>query len=139
MTKDEAIKMFVDRNFSGIPQEWVKIVSEHKNLDIYAWSMWGTMWIVNNWLGEKLMKNAAQVVEPSECDNKHTEGETCDICEDYEEMGGAYNIKAPDSEGEVRGTAAYIYDIDGEYVIGIHGAAWDFYDGVWDRLYDLLD
>ena len=34
-------------------------------------------------------------------------------------------------------TAAYIYIVADEYVIGINGAGWNFYDGVWDRLYDV--
>jgi len=136
MTKTEAIKKFVERDFSGIPQEWVQIVMEKK--DIYeSLPMWGTMWIVDNFLGKRLMKNAIQVIEPEECakENKtHDKNTTCDICEDYEEMISAYNIKDKDGDG----TAAYIYDIDGTYVMGIHGAGWNFYDGVWDKLYDKL-
>lgn len=95
---------------------------------------WGTMWIVDEWLGKKLMDYAVQVVEPSECEN-HDKNDTCDICEDWKEMGGALNIK--DKDG--RGTAGYIYEINGVYVFGIHGAGWNCYDGVWDRLYDLLE
>jgi hypothetical protein len=34
-------------------------------------------------------------------------------------------------------TAAYIYVIADEYVVGVNGAGWNFYDGVWDRLYDV--
>lgn len=134
-TKEDAIKEFVSRDFAGIPQDWVQKIAEALGEEIYAWPMWGTMWIVDNWLGEKLMKNAKQVVEPSECENKHKEDETCDICEDYEEMSGAWNIKDKDGVG----TAAYIYEIDGQYVVGINGAGWNFYDGVWDKLYDLLE
>lgn len=137
MTKKEAIESFVERDFSGIPQEWVKIVAEKLGAEIYAWPMWGTMWIVE-FFGERLMANAKQVCEPSECkgnkNTAHDKNDTCDICEDWEEMGGAWNIK--DKNGN--GTAAYIYEIDGQYVMGINGAGWDFYDGVWDRLYDLL-
>src|SRR5215467_130982 len=134
MTKEEAIHDFVRRDFAGISQEWVKIVAEAKREDIYSLPMWGTMWIVDEWLGETLMNYAERVCEPEECEN-HDKNDTCDICEDWEEMGGAMNIK--DDDG--RGTAGYIYEIDGVYVFGIHGAGWNFYDGVWDRLYDLLD
>jgi hypothetical protein len=52
-----------------------------------------------------------------------------------EEMSGARCIL--DEDG--RPTAAYIYLIAGEYVIGINGAGWNFYDGVWDKLYDVCD
>jgi hypothetical protein len=96
--------------------------------------MWGTMWLVDSFIGEKLMESAIQVCEPSECEN-HDKNKTCDVCDDYEEMYGAWNVK--DKEGY--GTAAYIYEIDGQYLLGIHGAGWSFYDGVWNKLYDLLE
>lgn len=132
MTKEQAVQSFVERDFSAIPQEWVKIVAEAKGEEIYALPMWGTMWIVK-YFGEKLINSAKLVCAPEECEN-HDKDTTCDVCEDYEEMGGAMNIKDKDGVG----TAAYIYEIDGTYVVGIHGAGWNFYDGVWDRLYDLL-
>ena len=50
-----------------------------------------------------------------------------------EEMAGARCIL--DEDGKP--TAAYIYDIAGDYIIGVHGAGWNFYDGVWDKLYDV--
>ena len=133
-TKKEAIEAFVERDFKPIPQEWVKIVSEHKGEDIYAWPMWGTMWFVefDSW-GEKLLNASVRVCEPSECEN-HDKNKTCDICEDYEEMGGAMNFKDKDGNG----TAVYVYEIDGQYLIGINGAGWNFYDGVWDKLYDFF-
>ena len=133
MNKREAIGKFVGRDFHSIPLEWVQAVAETKKTDIYPWPMWGTMWIVENYLGEKLMENAIQVIPQEDCEN-HDKHDTCDICEDYEEMEGAWNIK--DKDG--RSTAAYIYEIDDVYVMGIHGAGWNFYDGVWDKLYELL-
>jgi hypothetical protein len=33
--------------------------------------------------------------------------------------------------------AAYIYEVAAEHVISINGAGWNFYDGVWDKLYDV--
>ena len=57
------------------------------------------------------------------------------ILEEYinEEMSGAHCILDKDSNA----TAAYIYVVADEYVIGINGAGWNFYDGVWDKLYDV--
>jgi hypothetical protein len=133
-TKEQAIKEFVERDFSSIPQDWVKAVMDSHN---EAWSlpMWGTMFIVNfgSW-GERLWKNAVEVVSPEECEN-HDKNTTCQNCEDYEEMGGAMNIRDKDGNS----TAAYIYDVEGIYVVGINGAGWNFYDGVWDRLYDFFE
>lgn len=153
MTKKEAIELMVSRDFSAVPEEWVKIVAEAKNVEIYAWPMWGTMWLVDDFIGKKLMANSQRMVgEASEIDldaiddekrraeveeaikaleeEKISWGETA-LLDEYinEEMAGADNIKD---------TAAYIYEIDGQYVVGINGAGWNFYGGVWDRLYDIL-
>ena len=158
MTKKEAIEKFVDRDFHPIPQEWVKIVAEAKDAGIYAWPMWGTMWIVDNWLGEKLMEKSRRMVsEADEIDLEAIDdekekadvieaiaelkkesisyGETV-LLENYinEEMAGAYCVL--DKDGNT--TAVYICEIDDQYVIGVNGAGWNFYDGVWDKLYDLL-
>lgn len=132
MTKDEAIKKMIERDFNAIPQEWVHIVMEKKE-EYHALPMWGTMWLVESFIGEKLKSNSKIVCEPSECYN-HDKNTTCDICEDWEEMGGENNLK--DKDG--RGTAVYVYDIDGQYLIGIHGVGYDFYHGVWDKIYDVL-
>lgn len=113
MTKQEAIKIFVERNFSAIPQDWVKIVSNELGAEIYSWPMWSMMWIIDGNVGEQLLKHAKEVGEN----------------DDNEEMRGAMRIAD---------TAAYIYELDGEHVLGINGAGWDFYDGVWDVLYDLV-
>ena len=55
--------------------------------------------------------------------------------EDYidEEMSGELNVL--DKDGSP--TAVFIYELDGEYIIGVNGAGWNFYDGVWDRLYEV--
>lgn len=153
MNKKEAIQQMVERDFNPIDIEWVKIIAEHKGEDIHSWPMWGTMWQVDNHIGSKLLKNstrmAGEAVEihlPAITDeNERAEvGEAieslinesisygeCALLEKYvdEEMVGAYNIK---------GTPAYIYIIDGKYLVGIHAAGWDFYEGVWDIIYDIL-
>lgn len=152
-TKDEAVHEFVARDFAGIPQEWVKIVAEHTGSEIYAWPMWGTMWIVDDFIGRQFMEKSIKLVgDPDEIDLDAIEDENerkdvieairalkaeeisygeCALLDKYvdEEMAGAYKI------GD---TAAYIYEIDGQYVVGVNGAGWDFYHGLWDKLYDLL-
>ena len=79
--------------------------------------MWGTMWIVNfgSW-GEKLWKNSSPMDE-------NVDGFS-------EEMEGQQYINGIPS--------VYIYEIDDQYVIGVHGAGWNFYNGVWDKLYDFF-
>lgn len=154
MTKEEAIKLFVDREFHPIPLEWVQIIAEKLDAEIYSWPMWGTMWQIDSFIAERLLKHSQVMVgEASEIDLDAIEDEQekkevktaiedlkkesiawggCAILEKYvnEEMAGATNIT---------GTAAFIYKIDGQYLIGINGAGWDFYNGVWDRLYDICE
>lgn len=119
MTKKEAVQEFADRRFEPIPTEWVRIVAEqvgeYPNLP-----MWGTMWQIDGYWGEKLIKKA-HVMDP----DAHEA--------DDEEMTGTYNVR--DIYGQA--TAVYVYEIDGRYLIGVHGAGWDFYNGVWDMLYDV--
>lgn len=117
MTKKEAIELFVS-DLSAIPTEWVQIIAENKGLDIHAWPMWGTMFLCDDFIAEKLTTRT-----------ESEENESYD-----EEMLGAENIL--DKEGNE--TSMYLYDIDGQHAIGIHGAGFNFYDGVWDKLYDAL-
>lgn len=147
---DDSVREWVDRSFSGIPQEWVQKIAD----DVYPWPMWGTMWIVD-YHGEKLMENSrCMLYDIDELKDEVGQGKNSNystdeieaitkaiavndwsVLENYidEEMAGACCIL--DKEGNP--TAAYIYEIDGRYVLGINGAGWDFYDGVWDKLYDL--
>lgn len=155
--KADAVHEWVERSFSGLPLDWVQAVAENKGEEIYSWPMWGTMWIVEHH-GEELMEHSRIMVgEASEIDLDAIEDEKereevrtaiedlkkesvswggVAILENYvdEEMQGARCVL--DKNGSP--TAAYIYEVEGQYVLGINGAGWNFYDGVWDRLYDLL-
>lgn len=155
MEKKEAVKEWVDRTFSGIPTEWVQTLVEHKGLDVYAWPMWGTMWIME-YHGEELYENARTMLHGAEeLEEEVARGDKSDYTEEErekltkaikegdwmvlgeyinEEMAGERCVL--DKDGET--TAAYIYEIEGKYVLGIHGAGWNFYDGVWDKIYDAL-
>jgi hypothetical protein len=155
-TKQDAIREWVAREFNAIPREWVRIAMEHFG---YAepLPMWGTMWIVDAHLGEKFMQHSRVMVgDASEIDieriddakkrgkvqnaitglkEENIDWAGCAILEEYinEEMSGAHCILDKDSNA----TAAYIYVVADEYVIGINGAGWDFYHGVCDKLYDV--
>ena len=116
MNKKEAIEKFVQRDFSPVPQEWVKIVMESKNQPAPL-PMWGTMWIVNFGIwGEKLWKNSSPMDENVDGFDEEMEGQNY--------INGIPSV--------------YIYEIDDQYVIGVNGAGWNFYDGVWDKLYDFF-
>ena len=139
--KDEAIREWVAREFNVISQEWVRIAMEHFG---YAdpLPMWGTMWIVNAHLGEKFMQHSRvtagdasdidieSIDDEKERDNvqnaitglkeENIDWAGCAILDDYinEEMAGGRCVL--DQDGNA--TPVYIYDIAGEYVVGIHAA-----------------
>ena len=151
-SKKDAIVEWVAHEFSAIPQEWVHIILEHEH-QCEPLPMWGWMWRVDDFIGCKLWGNSrvmcADVDELSanlkNNPGDYTDAERADLekaikynwpmLEQYidEEMSGARCIL--NESGYT--TAAYIYVIADEYVIGINGAGWNFYDGVWDRLYDV--
>jgi hypothetical protein len=149
MTKEQAIYDFVER-LNEIPQEWVHIVMEERT-EYHSLPMWGTMWFIDSTWGEKLMSNARRMVySPSEIDVREAktdeERETLEkaikekdwsiLCKYVdEEMDGEMCIL--DKNGNT--TALFIYEIEGEYLIGVNGEGWDFYHGVWDKLYETLD
>lgn len=148
-TKREAIEEMVKRDLSAVPHDWVATVAEH-NGSYPSLPMWGTMWFVDNYTGEKLIENSRVMVgSPEEIDLDSIEDEkerkrveesinTADylVTEDYvdEEMQGERCVL--DKDGNT--TALFVYEVGDEYVIGVNGAGWNFYDGVWDKLYDLL-
>lgn len=150
MTKEEAVKEWVSQ-MGQIPQDWVSCVAEAKDGNYGPWPMWGTMFILSEFDGVKFMENSRRMVSSAEDidldEIEEKEGEErrkliekaiaeedYSVYEDYidEEMDGVLNVL--DKDG--RTTAAYIYEVDGQYVLGVNGAGWNFYDGVWDRLYD---
>lgn len=117
MTKREAVEQFVQTRLSPIPTDWVKIVAE--KYDQYpTLPMWGTMWFVDSIWGEDLITDKySSFMDENTPDgfDEEMEGQRC-----------------------INGTPIYVYEIEGEYLIGVHGAGYNFYDGVWDKLYDLL-
>lgn len=120
MTKQEAVRAFVDRDLHPVPLDWVQTIAEAKHEEIYAWPMWGTMWFCD-------MPWVKHHTKPMTKENFN---------EDYfdEEMEGADVVV--DKDGSP--TNIYVYEIDGHTLIGVNGAGYDFYDGVWDKLYDIL-
>lgn len=152
MNKREAVEKFVERDFNSVPQDWVQIVAEH-NGEYPNLPMWGTMWIIDNWLGEKLWENSRvmapnydeidlEEVERKEGEEKRKllekaiEEEDWSELEMYYDEEMAYERSVLDKDGDP--TSMFIYEVGDEYVVGINGAGWDFYDGVWDRIYDTL-
>lgn len=149
MTKDQAVKQMV-KEFQAIPQDWVRIIMEHHN-EYHALPMWDTMFIVDDWFGRTLMSKCRRMVGSKDEVNP-LEGETEEeqkriqdaidddddsVLQEYidEEMGGELCLL--DSSGSP--TAVFVYEVDGQVLVGINGAGWNFYDGAWDKVYDALE
>lgn len=152
MNKKEAIEKFV-AELNAIPRDWVEIIAENKG-EYLGLPMWGTLWIMD-YFGEKLYENARIMMggkdelldEINQKENsnynesereilkKAIDGDDWSTLEEYidEEMSGCRNVL--DKDGNT--TAMFIYELDGQYLIGVNGAGWNFYDGVWDKLYDV--
>lgn len=154
MTKDEAVKAFVDREFSSIPTEWAQKVAEATNAEIYAWPMWGTMWMIDDHLAGMFRKHSQ--IKYGDADELRDNLDSIEDAEKRAEIESALDelkaekisygelaILEPYLDEEMSGalcianTAAYLYEIDGHWLVGINGAGWNFYDGVWNTLYDL--
>ena len=151
--KQEAIAEWVEREFNAISREWVEVV-----MDKFGFAeplpMWGTLWTVNEYIGGMLWRNSRVMLgtlEELRADikgnpagysayerdrlKKAIQAEDWAVLQEYinESMAGGRCVL--DKDGDT--TAVFIYDLADEYVIGVNGAGWNFYHGVWDKLYDL--
>ncbi|MFA5376159.1 MAG: hypothetical protein WC455_10490 [Dehalococcoidia bacterium] len=150
MTKQEAIKAMV-KEFQAIPQDWVRDIIE-KDGDYASLPAWGTMFITDL-CGEEMMENsrrmlgdkselADEIKNMDEDDEervklqKALDEDDWDVLSNYidEDMSGCQCVL--DKDGAA--TNIFIYEVRGEYVLGVHAYGFDFYNGVWDRLYDTL-
>ena len=148
MTKKQAIKKFVIEDLQAVPREWIikLLAQEHRYEPV---GMWGTCFIINNidtdYLRTRMMFSSIQELtknldlfgdeehEKLEC---AIENEDWNILENYinEEMAGSQNIL----DQKQRPTSMFLHNMADEYVISINTAGFDFYEGVWDILYDTI-
>lgn len=157
MNKKEAVQLLVNRDLQTVPQDWAMAIAEREG-EYQRFGMWGWVFIVDDFIGERLMKKSRIIVghhsdidlnaitneiereavaEAIDALNKESIswGE-CALLENYmdEEMAGERCIL--DTQG--RTTSMFIHEIAGTYCISVNAAGFDFYDGVWDVLYDTL-
>ena len=154
MTKKEAVEKWVREELNPISQDWVERLFVSFNGYAPTLPMWGTMFILSEFDAKRFVEHTRRMAySPQNIDldnieenegaerrkvvEKAIEDDDWSVLEDYidEEMSGELCIL--DKDGDP--TAAYLYELDGEYIVGVDGAGWDFYDGVWDRLYDLTN
>ena len=110
MTQHEAAERLVN-GFSAIPTEWAKIIAEHTGAEFYG-IMWGTMFLVNEPVDKRRIQALLQPVTNVK-----------------DELYGSEEV------GE---TGISAFAIDGELVLGINGAGYDFYAHHWIPLYEVL-
>ena len=109
-TKYEATERLVN-SFSAIPTEWVKIVAQQTGSEFYG-IMWGTMFLVNDPVDKRRIKALVKPVDDPE-----------------DELYGSQDV------GD---TGISVFEIDGEVVLGVNGAGYDFYEHHWIPLYEAL-
>ena len=110
MTKQEAVERLVN-SFSNIPTSWVAKVAQDSE-DSFIEPMWGTMFMVNDSVDKR---NILAL--------QHTN-------QDKDSQFYGYQ--------EIADIGLYVFMIDGEIVLGIDGAGYDFFESHWTPLYDLL-
>ena len=111
ITKHEAAERLVN-SFSAIPTDWVHIVAERVGAEFYG-MMWGTMFLVND-----------------PVDKQRIHALLCPVTDEEDDL---YSCQ------EVGQTGISAFDIDGQLVLGINGAGYDFYEHHWIPLYEALD
>jgi len=111
MNKKEATQRLVD-GFSSVPQDWVQAVSDKNGDDFYG-VMWGTMFIVNDAVDERRIRD---LLTP--------------VTDEDDEMYGTQKVS---------GTGIYAWDVGDKLVLGINGAGYDFYESHWIPLYETLE
>lgn len=144
MKKEDAIKLWVSKDFSALSQDWAERLFISFNGYSPKLPMWGTMWITNEFDAEKFVDNSRRMVadvskieddEVRERVQKEVEEGDYSTFDNYINSDMSGELCVLDKDGDP--TSVFIYELDDEYIIGVNGAGWDFYDGVWDMLYDV--
>lgn len=148
MTKKEAVHYFVESRLKSLPTNWVQLVLEHgEDKSFRTLPMWGWMWLMEWEDFDDFTKEHCVMMDRDSMKSHyfekigesdvHDETKATEWIEDNydEEMDGEWAVL--DKDGDP--TNIYAYEVEGQLVIGVHGAGYNFYDfGVWDRLYDAL-
>ena len=113
--KREAIRRLVD-SFSHIPATWIAELADKRG-EFLPLPMWGTLFAPKDSVDIRRIGQFCKEIQP---------------CDEDEEAFAAAAWR------EVADTGIYALDFDGELLLGIHGAGYDFYDAHWSKLYDSL-
>lgn len=118
-SKKKAVERMVE-TMSYIPYGWLEHVKEALG-EGFGDPMWGTIWLAGDNKGcfESIMKEYEYDWEKLE----EEEGEECAtlIGDGWRELGDS---------------GVFAREFDGELLVGIHGAGYNFYSEHWEKLYD---
>jgi len=103
-------------SFSSIPARWIADLAEHHG-EFLPLPMWGTLF---------LPQNSCDVANIGDL-----------LCELRVESDDDATFAAAGWQ-EVARTGILAREFDGELLLGIHGAGYDFYEAHWSGLYDAL-
>jgi len=129
-TKDQAVQRFQERNFQSIPSDWVQTIFNDRNSE-HKLPMYGTVWIVEEYWGRKLFTIKSKLLKEYDSNRTQAYNDKNTHCE----MAGERAVI--DRDGLP--TNIFMYELDGRYVMGVHGCGYSSFDGVWDVLYDLFE
>jgi len=107
----DAVNRLVN-SFSSFPTRWL----QQLDADIYSVPMWGTVFMPQNHMDLRNIEELMHPIEDGEADSD-------DLTSEWQEVGN---------------TGIYAAYCDGELVLGINGAGYDFLTGHWAKLYDAL-
>lgn len=165
MTKAEAVKLFVERELQNVPQEWAQCVAEHEDGEPQSFGMWGTVFIVSDFVGDRCADIAEEVYHSAEeapeevlqdyimahIDGDMTEEDTDALYNSFDavqerwpELVAQFEEERCDNEmaGAYRVVGpVYLHDVAGTRVLSVNAAGFSFFDedmGVWPRLYEAL-
>ena len=105
----EAVKRLVN-SFSSIPARWITQLDDAPA----TMPMWGTVFMPTDSVD---CRNIEELLRP---------------ITDAEELSGS-------EWQEIADTGTYAVECDGELILGINGAGYDFYTDHWAKLYEALD
>ncbi|MCA9078429.1 MAG: hypothetical protein KDA93_25605 [Planctomycetaceae bacterium] len=114
-SKRDAVRRLVD-SFSHIPTRWLAEVAAG-DFEPVEWPMWGTAFIPKESIDADNIRKLLTEIVPTDDEQQ---------------------IFAEQGWSEVADTGIYAIELDGELILGIHGAGYDFYESHWAPLYEAL-
>jgi len=115
ISREEATHQLVD-SFSQIPARWIEELAQARG-EFLPLPMWGTLFVPDDHADIRSIRRLFRPITVSDEDDQA-----------FADAGWR----------EVADTGIYAVEFDGEMLLGIHGAGYNFYDHHWSKLYQAL-